>query len=187
MVSDMQNKNDRIYPKAVLEQAVNNFVTLVQENRALGELGHPNTPTINHDRASHLVNELSFQGKYVVGKAKVLSTPCGKIVKTFLDEGVKLGVSSRGLGSLKPNKSGLMEVQNDFRIVTVDIVSDPSGPNCFVEGIMENAEWVYGENGWQQIVAEKVKKTIKKLPKRRFDEGAALRLFENYLSLISQK
>lgn len=183
MVSEMKNKNGRVYPKPVLENAVNNFLTQVKENRALGELGHPSTPTINHDRASHLITELSFSGNYVLGKAKVLSTPMGNIVKTFLDEGVKLGVSSRGLGSLKPNKAGIMEVQNDYRIATVDVVSEPSGPNCWVDGIMESADWVFGPDGWTQVVAEQFQTKMKKMSSKELEEHK-LRLFENYLKLI---
>ena len=148
MQSDIKNQNGRVYPHAVLQKEVKNFNTkYVNEGRALGELGHPMGPVINLDRVSHVIKELKEDGTNFIGKAKVMDTPNGKIVKNFISEGVKLGVSSRGMGSLKANKkTGVNEVQKDFVLSTVDIVADPSAPDAFVNGIMEGKEWVW-ENG----------------------------------------
>ena len=147
MQADIKNQNGRIYPHEVLKKEVSNFNRrYVAEGRALGELGHPMGPIINLDRVSHVIKELYEDGKNFIGKAKVMDTPNGKIVKNLISEGVKLGVSSRGMGSVKTNKSGVNEVQKDFVLSTVDIVADPSAPDAFVDGIMEGKEWVW-ENG----------------------------------------
>ena len=144
MQGDIKNRNGRVYPAAVLEKEMNRYQKdFINTKRALGELGHPDGPTINGDRVSHLITEMKRDGSNFVGKAKVLGTPMGEIVKTLMDEEVKFGVSTRGLGSVKPTKDGIMEVQDDFHLATVDIVTDPSGPNCFVNGIMENTEYYY--------------------------------------------
>lgn len=143
MQGDIKNRNGRVYPSDVLEKEMNRYnEQFVKTKRALGELGHPDGPQINGDRVSHLITEMSRNGSNFVGKAKILGTPMGNIVKTFIDEGVKIGVSTRGLGSVK-QKDGIMEVQNDFHLATVDIVTDPSGPDCFVNGIMENTEYYF--------------------------------------------
>lgn len=145
--AEVTNGNRRVYPKAVLEREVDTHIkTKIQERRALGELGHPPTSEINLDRVSHLITELKMDGNTAVGKAQILDTPCGKIARALMESKVKLGVSSRGLGSVK---NGI--VQNDYKLICVDIVSDPSGPGCFVDGILENKEWVV-ENG---ILVEK--------------------------------
>ena len=137
MQGDLKNRNGRIYPSQVLEKEMNRYnKDFIQTKRALGELGHPDGPQINGDRVSHLITEMKRDGSNFIGKAKILGTPMGEIVKTFIDEGVKVGVSTRGLGSVKPTADGIMEVQNDFHLATVDVVTDPSGPNCFVNGIM---------------------------------------------------
>ena len=142
MQGDLKNRNGRIYPSAVLEKEMVRYQKdFIDTKRALGELGHPEGPTINGDRVSHLITEMRRDGSNFIGKAKILGTPMGEIVKTFMDEGVLFGVSTRGLGSVKPTKEGIMEVQNDFHLSTVDIVTDPSGPNCFVNGVMENVEY----------------------------------------------
>ena len=134
---DIKNQNGRVYPFNVLKKQVRKFnENFVKKDRALGELGHPMGPTINLDRVSHMITELYEDGKNFIGKAKVIDTPNGKIVKNLLESGVRLGVSSRGLGSVKTNKSGVNEVQDDFVLSTVDIVSDPSAPDAFVNGIM---------------------------------------------------
>ena len=147
MQADIKNQNGRIYPHEVLKKEVSNFNRrYVAEGRALGELGHPMGPIINLDRVSHVIKELYEDGNNFIGKAKVMDTPNGKIVKNLISEGVKLGVSSRGMGSVKTNKSGVNEVQKDFVLSTVDIVADPSAPDAFVDGIMEGKEWVW-ENG----------------------------------------
>lgn len=143
MQGDIKNRNGRVYPADVLEKEMKRYNDqFVKTKRALGELGHPDGPQINGDRVSHLITEMKRDGSNFVGKAKILGTPMGNIVKTFIDEGVKIGVSTRGLGSVK-QKDGIMEVQNDFHLATVDIVTDPSGPDCFVEGIMENTEYYF--------------------------------------------
>ena len=143
MQSDIKNQNDRVYPHSVLKKEVKRYkAKFVNEGRALGELGHPMGPTINLDRVSHLITELDEYGNDFIGKAKIMNTPNGEIVKNLLGGGVKLGVSSRGLGSLKKNKeTGVNEVQNDFVLSTVDIVADPSAPSAFVNGIMEGKEF----------------------------------------------
>ena len=171
MQADIKNQNGRVYPHAVLKKEVNNFNNkYVAEGRALGELGHPMGPVINLDRVSHVIKELKEDGTNFIGKAKVMDTPNGKIVKNFISEGVKLGVSSRGMGSLKANKKGVNEVQKDFVLSTVDIVADPSAPDAFVDGIMEGKEWVW-ENG---IIKERdidaMKKTIMKAKMRELEQ-----------------
>jgi hypothetical protein len=159
MQGDIRNRNGRVYPSAVLEKEMNRYnEQFVKTKRALGELGHPDGPQINGDRVSHLITEMKRDGNNFIGKAKIIGTPMGNIVKTFIDEGVKIGVSTRGLGSVK-QKSGIMEVQNDFHLATVDIVTDPSGPDCFVEGIMENTQYFFdiATSSWKPsngIVAE---------------------------------
>ena len=141
--TDKKNRNGRVYPKEIMEKAVAKYdKEQIQTNRAVGELNHPEGPTVNLDKVSHLIKELKFQGNDVVGKAQILDTPNGKIVKGLLDGGVQLGVSTRGMGSLE-NRNGAMQVRDDFILSTVDIVQDPSAPEAFVNGIMEGVEWVY--------------------------------------------
>jgi len=181
MQADIKNQNGRVYPHAVLKKEVNNFnKKYVAEGRALGELGHPMGPVINLDRVSHVIKELYEDGKNFIGKAKVMDTPNGKIVKNFISEGVKLGVSSRGMGSVKSNKKGVNEVQSDFVLSTVDIVADPSAPDAFVNGIMEGKEWVW-ENG---VIKEKdisaMKKTIENAKMRELEQKK-LEVFEKFL------
>ena len=191
MQGDLKNRNGRIYPSSILENEMNRYNNdFVKTKRALGELGHPNGPQINGDRVSHLIIEMKRDGNNFVGKAKIIPTPMGEIVKTFIDEGVKIGVSTRGLGSVKATKDGIMEVQNDFHLATVDIVTDPSGPNCFVNGIMENTEYYYDIAAGNWKVAEKLEETVKELKKeykqtiRKFDEAKALKIFENFISSL---
>ena len=136
MQSDQQNRNGRIYPYGVIEKELSRFQNMIAEKRSLGELGHPDNPSINLNQVSHLITSLKFEGKDVIGRAKILETPMGKIARNFIDEGVRLGVSSRGLGSLKETRDGIMEVQDDFHLATIDIVADPSAPDAFVQGIM---------------------------------------------------
>ncbi len=160
MQADIKNQNGRVYPQEVLSKEVKNFNTkYVKEGRALGELGHPAGPVINLDRVSHVIKELTEDGSNFIGKAKVMDTPNGRIVKNFISEGVKLGVSSRGMGSVKINKEGVNEVQKDFVLSTVDIVADPSAPDAFVNGIMEGKEWVW-ENG---VIKERDINDMKKI------------------------
>jgi hypothetical protein len=181
MQAEKCNRNNRMYKKPILERELTKYQSLINEKRALGELGHPSNPTINLHQASHLITSLRFEGNDVIGKAKILDTPMGKIAKNFIEEGVKLGVSSRGLGSLKSNNEGINVVQDDFHLATVDIVADPSGPDCWVNGIMEDASWLYVEGkGW---VAEQAKKEIKKA---RLTEDLKLKMFQKFVNLISR-
>ena len=148
MQSEMKNRNGRVYPKAILQKEVKRYTDkFINTKRAFGELGHPDGPTVNLERVSHMITELVEDGANFVGRAKIMDTPYGKIVKNLIDEGAKLGVSSRGMGSLKPVQDGLQEVQSDFYLATAaDIVADPSAPDAFVSGIMEGREWIW-DNG----------------------------------------
>lgn len=196
MQGDIKNRNGRIYPAAVLEKEMKRYQKdFIETKRALGELGHPDGPSINGDRVSHLITEMNKDGSNFVGKAKVLGTPMGNIVKEFMDEGVKIGVSTRGLGSVKQTSSGIMEVQDDFHLATVDIVTDPSGPNCFVNGIMENTEYYFdiASGNWlpqdQSIeeAIEEIQQEIEKEVRRvvhRVDESTAARLFERFVKSL---
>lgn len=190
MQGDIGNRNGRIYPSAILENEMKRYDRdFIKTKRALGELGHPAGPQINGDRVSHLIVNMKRDGSNFIGKAKILSTPMGEIVKTFMDEGVKIGVSTRGLGSVK-QKNGLMEVQSDFHLATVDIVTDPSGPNCFVNGIMENTEYYYDilSNNWK--AAEALQETVKEMKKEykatkpRIDEAKAIKVFETFIQSL---
>jgi hypothetical protein len=176
MQSDIQNQNGRVYPYNVLKKQVKEFnEKFVKQDRALGELGHPSGPSVNLDRVSHIITELHEDGKNFIGKAKIIDTPNGKIVKNLLESGVRLGVSSRGLGSIKTNKSGVNEVQDDFVLSTVDIVSDPSAPDAFVNGIMEGKEFsLTGE------VEYHIRKEIKNTVKSRLEEKK-IKLFQNFI------
>ena len=176
MQSDIQNQNGRVYPFSVLQKQVTEYNNkFVKESRALGELGHPDGPTINLDRVSHIITELYEDGKNFIGKAKIMNTPNGKIVKNLIESGVRLGVSSRGLGSVKANKSGVNEVQKDFVLSTVDIVSDPSAPEAFVNGIMEGREFsITGEVEYS--IRNEIRNTIsKKLDEKKIE------LFQNFM------
>ena len=191
--SEQVNRNGRLYPFQIMEREVKRYSKdYVDKGRALGELGHPDGPTINGDRVSHLITEMRREGDNFIGKAKVLSTPMGEIVKTFIDEDVKIGVSTRGLGSVKPNKEGIMEVQNDFHLSTVDVVTDPSAPNAFVKGMMENVEYFYdiASGNWiaQQPVEEVIEEIVETVEKeykkviKRIDENVAADLLKKFIS-----
>ena len=159
MQSEKKNRNGRIYPKGILTKEVSRYnKEFVSTSRALGELGHPEGPTVNLERVSHIIKELRFDGNNIMGKAKIMDTPYGRIVKNLIDEGAKIGVSSRGMGSIKKNGS-INEVQKDFYLASVDIVADPSAPDAFVEGIMEGKQWVW-EGG---ILREKQIESYKEL------------------------
>ena len=177
MQSDIKNQNGRVYPFSVLKKQVRTFnEKFVKQDRALGELGHPMGPTVNLDRVSHVITELYEDGKNFVGKAKIIDTPNGKIVKNLLESGVRLGVSSRGLGSVKTNKEGVNEVQDDFVLSTVDIVSDPSAPDAFVNGIMEGKEFsLTGE------VEYEIQQEIKNTVKARLEQKK-IKLFKKFMS-----
>jgi hypothetical protein len=178
----VKNHNRRIYRKPVMMKEVQRYTSAkLNDNQAVGELGHPDTPTINLDRVSHKIISLTEDGNNWIGKAKVLDTPFGKIVKNLMDEKVKFGVSSRGLGSLK-EVNGINEVQDDFYLITpADIVSDPSGPDCFVTAMMEGREWVW-END-KLIQQEKaVKEVVEQAARRhRLDEAGLLHVFDQIL------
>ena len=183
MQAEKENRNNRIYPKEVLEGATKKYVKeQVSTGRAVGELNHPEGPQINLDKVSHRITELKFKGNDVVGKALILDTPMGKIVKGLVEGGCKLGVSSRGMGTVE-QKEGKTYVKDDFVLATVDIVQDPSAPSAFVEGIMEGVEWIW-ENGIlkpQQI--EEYETEIKKVPMGRISE-AQERIFSDFLSKL---
>lgn len=189
MQGNKQNRNGRVYPSTVLEREMFRYERdMIKSRRALGELGHPQGPKINEDRASHMITEMRRDGNNFIGKAKVLSTPMGKIVESFIRDGVQIGVSTRGLGSVKRNSKGINEVQEDFWLATVDVVTDPSGPDCFVNGIYENAEFFMNatDGSWRsQQMIEDIVEEIKSPEK--FDEAKALRLFEKYFNALAQQ
>jgi hypothetical protein len=186
MQSEEKNRNGRIYPKAIMEKAVDRYVTdQVKTGRAVGELNHPEGPTINLDKVSHIIEKLDWSGNDVVGKARILETPMGNIVKGLLDGGVRLGVSTRGMGSLE-ERNGVMFVKDDFHLSTVDIVQDPSAPTAFVNGIMEGVEWVWNNGIIQSQVIERMETEIKKAPRSNLYE-VQVREFKNFLSLLKQK
>lgn len=186
MQSEAKNRNGRIYPKAIMEGAVDKYVTeQVSQNRAVGELNHPEGPTVNLDKVSHKITELSWKGNDVVGKAQILDTPMGNIVKGLLEGGVQLGVSTRGMGSLE-EKNGIMFVKDDFVLNTVDIVQDPSAPTAFVNGIMEGVEWIWNNGIIESQVIERMETEIKKAPRSDLYETQT-REFKNFLSLMKSK
>lgn len=184
MMAETKNKNGRVYPLQTLQREVERYNNeYVKKNRAFGELGHPDSPSINLDRVSHMITSLKPDGTNIIGKAKIVDTPMGNIVKGLLDGGATLGVSTRGVGSLKPH-NGYQLVQDDFKLATAaDFVADPSGPNCFVAGIMESAEWIFENGMWKQVDYDNAKKAIKTASKREI-ESVALKLFENYISKL---
>jgi hypothetical protein len=183
MQSDVKNKNGRIYPKNILAKEASRYITeYVNKGRALGELNHPTGPTVNLDRVSHIVKELHEDGKNVYGKAKVMDTPMGRIVKNLIEEGAQLGVSTRGMGSLKA-KNGYQEVQEDFMLAAIDIVADPSAPNAFVNGIMEGREWIYESGIWQEREINQAKKLIQTSSKRNLEKNI-VKVFQQYFKNI---
>lgn len=185
MQSDLKNRNGRVYPKSVMETEVKRYTKEnIDRNRAFGELGHPDGPTINLERVSHMITELSMDGSNVMGRAKIMDTPYGKIVKNLMDEGATLGVSSRGMGSLKAGRSGAQEVQGDFYLATAaDIVADPSAPDAFVSGIMEGKEWIWDNGIIKEVNIERYKQEIEKATMRSLNE-AKLKAFEDFLTKL---
>lgn len=184
--AESKNRNGRIYPKPIMESAVNKYVTeQVKTKRAVGELNHPEGPTVNLDKVSHLIESLDWANNDVVGKARILNTPMGKIVEGLLEGGVKLGVSTRGMGTLE-NRNGVMYVKDDFMLSTIDIVQDPSAPGAFVNGIMEGVEWVWNNGIIQPQVIEKMETEIKKAP-RAYSYETQVREFKNFLSFLKTK
>ena len=181
MQSEAKNRNGRIYEKRILEGAVNKYIeSQVNKGRAVGELNHPDTPTINLDKVSHLITKLEWSGNDVIGKAKILETPMGNIARSLIEGGVKLGVSSRGMGSLV-RKNEANYVGEDFMLSTVDIVQDPSAHHAFVEGIMEGAEWVYDAIAGSWVKQEQLAETVKRRKQNKVDETTAIREFKNIL------
>ena len=185
MQADQSNRNGRMYPMAVMEKEVARYQKLIDEKRSLGELGHPANPTLNLDKVSHLITSLRFEGKNVIGKAKILETPMGNIARNLIENEIMLGVSSRGLGSLKLNKEGVNEVQDDFHLATVDIVADPSAHEAFVQGIYESAEWICENGVWKAIDVERAQQTLKKASKANLEE-TKLKMFEEFMSRLSR-
>jgi len=181
--AESKNRNGRIYPQMVMEKAVAKYVKdQVNTKRSVGELNHPDGPTVNLDKVSHLIQRLNIEGKNVMGKALILDTPNGKIVKGLLEGGVKLGVSTRGMGSLE-QRNGAMYVKDDFILNTIDIVQDPSAPAAFVNGIMEGVDWVWNNGIIEARVIEKMETEIKKAPRSDLYE-VQTREFKNFLSLM---
>ena len=183
MQAEKPNRNGRIYGKSIMEREVQKYQELINEKRSLGELGHPPNPSINLNQVSHMITGLKFEGNDIYGKAKILDTPMGKIAKNFIEEGVRLGVSSRGLGSVKLNKEGVNEVQDDFHLATVDIVADPSAPDAFVQGIMESADWILENGIWKAVQIEQAQNTIRKASKADLNK-VKLQVFEQFLRTI---
>ena len=185
MQADQSNRNGRMYPMAVMEKEVARYQKLIDEKRSLGELGHPANPTLNLDKVSQLITSLRFEGKNVIGKAKILETPMGNIARNLIENEIMLGVSSRGLGSLKLNKEGVNEVQDDFHLATVDIVADPSAHDAYVQGIYESAEWICENGVWKAIDVERAQQTLKKASKANLEE-TKLKMFEEFISRLSR-
>ena len=186
MQAEQKNRNGRIYPKGVMEAAVQKYnVEQVQKGRAVGELNHPEGPTVNLDKVSHKIDSLNWQGNDVMGKATILETPMGQIVRGLLDGGVKLGVSTRGMGSLMRTNDAMV-VKDDFLLNAVDIVQDPSAPSAFVNGIMEGVEWVWNNGIIEAKTIEQMETEIKKAPRTDLYE-TQVREFKNFLSLLKNK
>tara|TARA_E500000178_G_scaffold329887_1_gene361260 strand:- start:399 stop:1046 length:648 start_codon:yes stop_codon:yes gene_type:complete len=184
MQADQKNRNGRVYPMGVLEKEVKRYnKEFVAEGRAFGELGHPEGPTVNLDRVSHMITKLEADGKNFVGEAKLLSTPMGEIAKALIKDGGKLGVSSRGMGSLE-SKGGANYVKDDFYLATAaDIVADPSAPQAFVEGIMEGKEWVWDNGLLKEVEIAGIKDEINEGVRRKNDNVSAL-AFAKFLSKL---
>jgi hypothetical protein len=184
--SNLKNRNGRVYPKEVMQKEVARYTAeQIDKNRALGELGHPDGPTVNLDRVSHMIVSLKEDGDNWIGKAKVLDTPMGKIAANLIEAGAQLGVSSRGLGSIR-EKSGISEVQDDFMLATAaDIVSDPSAPDAFVQGIMESREWVMVDGIWQAREMEQAQKIIKEASSHEL-EATKMAVFSSFLNKVSK-
>jgi len=182
------NRNNRVYPMATMEAAVEKYnADYISQNRGLGELNHPAEPVVNPERAAIMTTELKKNGVYFEGKAKVLSTPMGKIVENLLSDGVKIGVSSRGLGSLKPMREGFNEVQSDFVLTTAaDVVFDPSAQTAFVEGVYESAEWIYESGFWRQVDLYEQQQRLKHAKAREIAE-VKLQMFESLMQSLINK
>lgn len=184
LVAERKNRNGRLYEYNTMKKEVSRYnEEYINKNRAFGELGHPDSPTINLDRVSHMITSLREDGNQWIGKAKILDTPMGKIAKSLIESGAQLGVSSRGMGSLK-NVNGVNIVQPDFYLATAaDIVADPSAPGAFVQGIMEGKEWMLVDGKWTEIQLRESKTMIQKASKKQIEE-VSLKIFENFIKKL---
>ena len=185
MQANTKNRNGRIYPQEILQKEAKRYsAEFIDKKRAFGELGHPDGPTVNLERVSHMMEELQEVDQNFMGRAKILDTPYGKIVKNLIDEGARLGVSSRGMGSLKPAKDGIQEVQDDFYLATAaDIVADPSAPEAFVAGIMEGKEWIW-DNGLLKETQIQEYKTQIEQSSRKSREQTLVGAFEDFITKL---
>ena len=183
--SEIKNRNGRVYPSAVMEREVNRYnEQYVSKGRAMGELGHPDGPSINLDRVSHIIESLKREGNNWVGRARITDTPMGNIARGLIESGAQLGVSSRGMGSLKLNKEGINEVQDDFHLATAaDIVADPSAPDAFVNGIMEGVDWIWENN---MLIAKSAEQQVEQAVRSRELEANKLAIFENFINSLSK-
>lgn len=181
------NRNQRVYPREILEREINNHINeKVTQKLAYGELSHPNTFQINPDRISHRITELKFDGNDVYGKANILDNPCGKILESIIKDGGKFGMSTRAIGSIKKNSKGLNEVQSDLKLSCVDAVIDPSGIDCWVQGIYEGAEWVYVDGVLTEQIIVPFKDSIKKMSTKELNENK-LRMFNEFINSLRNK
>ena len=185
MQANKKNRNGRVYPTEILQKEAKRYTTeFIKKKRAFGELGHPDGPTVNLERVSHMIEELEEVGQNFMGRAKILDTPYGKIVKNLIDEGAQLGVSSRGMGSLKPAGNGISEVQGDFYLATAaDIVADPSAPDAFVHGIMEGKEWVWDNGLLKETQIQEYKDKIEK-SSRKDRENVLVEAFKDFIAKL---
>ena len=185
MQAETKNRNGRIYPKEVLVKEAKRYTKeFIESKRAFGELGHPDGPTVNLERVSHMITELVEVDQNFMGRAKIMDTPYGKIVKNLIDEGARLGVSSRGMGSLKPGKDGIQEVQGDFYLATAaDIVADPSAPDAFVAGIMEGKEWIWDNGILREAEVQQIKEKVEK-SSRKDREQTLVSAFEDFITKL---
>ena len=185
MQAETKNRNGRVYPKAVLQKEAKRYSdSFIKTKRAFGELGHPDGPTVNLERVSHMIEELEEVDNNFMGRAKILDTPYGKIVKNLIDEGARLGVSSRGMGSLKPAKDGIQEVQGDFYLATAaDIVADPSAPDAFVAGIMEGKEWIWDNGIIKEAEIQAIKEKVEQ-SSRKDREQTLVSAFEDFITKL---
>ena len=185
MQANVKNRNGRVYPMEILEREVNRYnQDFVEKGRAFGELGHPDGPQINLDRISHIIESLEQDGSNFVGRAKITDTPMGNIARGLIESGGRLGVSTRGMGSIKLNKEGINEVQDDFHLATAaDIVADPSAPDAFVNGIMEGVDWIWENN---MLIAQRAKVAVEQAVNSRELSTKKLEIFENFIKTISK-
>lgn len=182
--ADIVNRNGRMYEGHIMEKEVNRYAeNYINKNRAFGELGHPDTPSINLDRVSHIITSLRREGSDWIGKAKILDTPMGNIARSLIEGGAQIGVSSRGMGSIK-SINGVNMVQDDFHLATAaDIVADPSAPNAFVQGIVEGKEWMMVEGVWTEVDFENARKQIKKASRKQIEQ-VSMQIFENFIKKL---